>query len=137
MGRTFQFDCPYCQYQARVSGGADGGLNCAVQTVLCLDCRQLFDVFTRLRRRDGGEKPPSAEANVVIIPPLWLAENVWSVFSPKRRPQGSPRQSLWENLKPVCPVTGSHRIQPWNEPGRCPRCGTYLEKNGFPWRSWD
>jgi len=147
MGRTFHFDCPYCHYQARVSGGADCGLNCAVQTVVCLDCRQLFDVFTRLRQREGEAKPPSAEAkikpsrrllsNAIIIPPLWLAENVWSVFSPKRRRQSPPRQWRWENIKPVCPVTDSHRIKTWNAPGRCPRCGNYLERNGFPYSLWD
>ncbi|MGA9450369.1 MAG: hypothetical protein WBW41_03385 [Verrucomicrobiia bacterium] len=147
MGRTYHFDCPYCHYQARVSGGADTGLNCAVQTIVCLDCRQLFDVFTRLRQREGDEKPPSAEvktkprrgllSNVVLIPPLRLMENVWSVFSPGRRSSAPPRQWRWENVKPVCPVAGFHRIKIWNAPGRCPRCGNYLEKNGFPFRLWD
>jgi len=147
MGRTFHFDCPHCHYQARVSGGAETGLNCAVQTIVCLDCRQLFDVFTRLRQRDGDEKPPPAKVKAgstrrllptgLIIPPLRLVENVWSVFSPKRRPQSPVKQGRWENVKPVCPVTGSHRIKIWNAPGRCPRCGNYLDKNGFPFRLWD
>ncbi len=53
MGRTFQFECPQCQFPARVAGGADAGINCAVQTIVCHDCRRLFDVFTRLRLREG------------------------------------------------------------------------------------
>jgi hypothetical protein len=147
MGRTFYFDCPHCQYQAHVSGGADTGINCAVQTVVCLDCRQLFDVFTRLRRRVDKDKPSPASvparssrsllSAVIIIPPLWLVENAWSVFSPQLRPQAPRRQWRWEEVKLVCPVTDSHRVKIWNAPGRCPRCGNYLEKNGFPYRLWD
>jgi hypothetical protein len=147
MGRTFHFDCPYCHYQARVSGGAETGLNCAVQTIICLDCRQLFDVFTRLRLRADKAKPPPANSRAksgrnllpagVIIPPLWLVENVWSVFSPKRRPKGPRKKWRWENVKPVCPVAETHRIKIWKAPGRCPRCGNILEKNLFPYRWWD
>ena len=62
MGRTYHFDCPRCQYQARVAGSADAGVNCAVQTIVCLDCRQLFDVFTRLRLRDGDDESPPVGA---------------------------------------------------------------------------
>ena len=147
MGRTYHFDCPLCRYQACVSGGADTGLNCAVQTIVCLDCRQLFDVFTRLRRcADNGEPAP---ANVparsgrkllptgIIIPPLRLLENVWAIFAPARRASGPAKRWYWEDVKPVCPVARSHRIKIWNTPGRCPRCGNYLERNGFPWRRWD
>lgn len=147
MGRTYHFDCPHCQYRARVSGGADTGLNCAVQTVVCLDCHQLFNVFTRLRRLLESGEPAPAKVPAksrrkllptgIIIPPLRLLENVWSVFLPKHRPQGPVRQWRWEEVKPVCPVSGSHRIHIWNAPDRCPRCGNYLEKNGFPWRLWD
>jgi hypothetical protein len=154
MGRTFHFDCPHCHYQARVSGGAETGLNCAVQTILCVDCHQLYDVFTRLRRcADKGEpedkdKPsptnnhPRATRSLlppgIIIPPLWLVENVWSIFSPKKsRPQGPTRQWRWEDVKPACPVAGSHRVKIWNAPGRCPRCGSFLEKTAFAYRLWD
>jgi len=147
MGRTYHFDCPLCRYQARVSGGADTGLNCAVQTIICLDCHRLFDVFTRLRRLADNDEPVPATVPArsgrrllptgIMIPPLRLLENVWNVFSPKRRPSSPAKQWHWENVKPVCPVAGSHRIKIWNAPGRCPRCGNYLDKNGFPFRLWD
>jgi hypothetical protein len=148
MGRTFHFDCPYCHYRAHVAGGADGGINCAVQTIVCLDCRRLFDVFTRLRLRDGEAEPPPASAKKtkpgrnllpvgVSIPPFWLVSNPWSVFSPGRRAADPSKPRHWAEVKPVCPVAGFHRIKPWTIPGRCPRCGNYLEKNGFPHRLWD
>ena len=53
MGRTFQFDCPLCQYRTRVSGGTDAGINCSIQTIICHDCRELYDVFTKVRRLTG------------------------------------------------------------------------------------
>jgi len=147
MGRTYHFDCPHCQYRACVSGGADTGLNCAVQTIVCLDCRQLFDVFTRRRRPVDHDTPVPASVPArsgrkllptgIIIPPLRLLENVWSIFSSARRSTSPVKQWHWENVKLICPVVGSHRVKIWNAPGRCPRCGNYLEQNGFPWRLWD
>ena len=147
MGRTFYLDCPYCQYRARVSGGADAGVNCVVQTIVCLDCRRLFDVFTRLRLRDGEEELVPADAKTrsgrnllptaVVIPPFRLVDNPWSVFAPGPRSSVPPKQRRWAEVKPVCPVAGFHRIKTWNSPGRCPRCGNYLEKSGFPYRLWD
>jgi len=146
MGRTFHFDCPSCHYRARVAGGADAGVNCAVRTIVCLDCRQLFDVFIRLRRRADGRKSPAGRRvrpgrnpfpAAVIIPPLCLVDNVWSVFQPKPGPRRPRMKWRWEEVKPVCPVAGSHRIKIWNAPGRCPRCGNLLEKTLFPYRWWD
>jgi hypothetical protein len=147
MGRTFQFECPQCQYQARVGGGADAGINCSVQTIVCLDCRRLFDVFTRFRLREGEEEPAPADVKTrssrirlpdeVNIPPFWLVKDPWNVFAPGRRSSGPPRQQHWAAVKPVCPVAASHRIKIWNAPGRCPRCGNYLEKNGLPYRLWE
>ncbi len=147
MGRTFQFECPQCHYQACVSGGADAGINCAVQTIVCLDCRRLFDVFSRLRSRAGTGEPAPAEAKAKTgrtllpaggnIPPFWLKQNSWSAFAPGRRSSDPPKARCWTEVKPVCPVAAAHRIQFWNTPGRCPRCGNYLEKNGLPFRLWD
>jgi hypothetical protein len=147
VGRTYHFDCPHCQYQARVAGGADAGVNCAVQTVVCLDCRRLFDVFTRLRLRDGEEEPsPTGARNGssrsllptgVVIPPFRLVDNPWSVFAPGRRVSAPPKPRRWAEVKLVCPMAGFHRVKIWNTPGRCPRCGNYLERNGLPYRLWD
>lgn len=145
MGRTFQFECPQCQYRATVSGGADHGVNCAVQTIVCHDCHRLFDVLTRLRQRaDEVEPPPVPPKSVrtrlpagATIPPVRLMENQRGDFSSK--PDESVATSIWRwiELKPVCPVANFHRIEFWNVPGRCPRCGNYLEKNAFPYRLWD
>jgi hypothetical protein len=44
---------------------------------------------------------------------------------------------FWENVKLTCPRAKNHRVEPWRDPGRCPRCGVYLEKNGFPYRIWE
>jgi hypothetical protein len=147
MGRTFHFECPHCQYRARVGGGADAGINCAVQTIVCLDCHQLFDVLTRLRLREDEEAALSASAKTrsghnllpgqVNIPPFWLVENPWKVFAPGRRASGSLPQRRWVEAGLACPVAGSHRVKPWNAPGRCPRCGNYLERNGLPYRLWE
>ena len=57
MGRTFRFHCTQCQYHADISGGVDSGLNCDVQTILCRECRELYDVFTRVRRAVGCRDP--------------------------------------------------------------------------------
>ena len=56
MGRSYWFECPKCGYRARVSGRADQGLSFVVQTILCCDCRELYDAVTRLKVPDewGG-----------------------------------------------------------------------------------
>ena len=56
MGRSYWFECPKCGYRAKVSGRADRGLSFFVQTILCRDCRELYDAVTRLRVPDesGG-----------------------------------------------------------------------------------
>ena len=122
MGKTYLFECGLCHYRVKVSGGRDAGVDCDVQTVVCRDCRELFDVFTRVRRQSapfGKFKALSVE-----IPPAAL--------------KGSPaRKKDWQSHQPTCPVEGKHRVETWRDPGRCPRCGNYLEKNGLPFRVWD
>src|SRR5260221_7229367 len=83
MGRTFHFQCTQCQYHATISGGADSGLNCDVQTILCRECRALFDVFTRVRRLVGHEKTARKFSTFarLEIPPVILRD---SLFAPKR-----------------------------------------------------
>jgi Zn finger protein HypA/HybF involved in hydrogenase expression len=121
MGRTYQFECPLCHYTAKVAGGAADGLHCDVQTIICRDCRELFDVTTRIRRKPA---PGKFKIDRPEIPPLVVREFF----------RGATK---WESVKPACPVSGSHFVEPWQHPGRCPRCGSFLEPNGFPVRVWD
>jgi len=128
VGKTYHFECPVCQYRAKLSGGADNGLHCEVQTMICRDCRELFDVFTRLRRREGFEETIKFPAFFrPEIPPVILRENNG----------GKPCPLVWKKFTPACPVSAKHFVETWNDPGRCPRCGNFLEKNGLPFRLWD
>ena len=48
MGKGFEFKCssPGCGYEAMVSGGKDMGFCGEVETMVCLDCKELMDVLT-------------------------------------------------------------------------------------------
>ena len=133
MGRTYIFECPQCQYRTQVSGGADSGVHCRVQTVICRDCRELYDVLIRVRRRAGAPlkagKFPGFDRPE--IPPVVLREGS---VNPKRE---QPAPLVWQDLALACPRWPKHFVEPWNDPGRCPRCGNFLEKNGLPFRLWD
>lgn len=125
MGRTYQFECPVCHYRAQVSGGADSGIHCEVQTVVCRDCRELFDVFTKLRGCAGTKEK-------IRFPGFFRAE-----IPPVILRDGTVGMSVWRELKPACPVRRKHFVEPWTDPGRCPRCGNFMEMHGFPIKIWD
>jgi hypothetical protein len=127
MGRTYHFECPQCHYRANLSGGADSGVHCEVQTVRCHDCRELYDVFTRRRRRENAESKPVKFPGFFRpeIPPVILRDGSKS------------RRLVWQKFSPACPVNAKHFVEPWKDPGRCPRCGNFMEKNGLPFRLWD
>jgi hypothetical protein len=133
MGRTYHFSCTQCQYHADLSGGADSGLNCNVQTILCRECRELFDVFTRVRRVVGrAEFARNFSAFMrPEIPPVILRD---SLFAAKR---AVPRQFEWQKLKLACPVSAKHFVETWRHPGRCPRCYAFMEQTGMPFRVWE
>ena len=57
MGRTYLFECFRCGYRARVSGGAGVGQHFAVQTIVCADCKELYDAVTEFK----ATAPPVAE----------------------------------------------------------------------------
>jgi hypothetical protein len=48
MGACFDYRCsnPSCGYEATVSGGRDMGFCGEVQTMVCLDCKELMNVLT-------------------------------------------------------------------------------------------
>jgi hypothetical protein len=122
MGRTYAFECPRCEYRVRVAGGADAGAHFAVQTIACADCRALYDAVIRFKAapRPRDLPPKSAPKFAAALHRL-----------PPRGPQP------WLKFKPACPVSSRHRIQPWKQPGKCPRCGTFLEPGALPYHVWD
>jgi predicted RNA-binding Zn-ribbon protein involved in translation (DUF1610 family) len=140
MGRSYWFECPKCGYRAKISGRADRGLTFAIQTILCRDCRELYDAVTRLRVPDetGGllglgawrlrGSPNRYRSNG--SPPGFQA-----VLS--RLPQTGVKRFRWVEFKIQCPVSALHHVRSWNDPDRCPKCGVYLEKSALPYRLWD
>ena len=127
MGRTYHFECPQCQYHAKVSGGADSGVHCEVQTVVCHDCRELLDVFTNLQFDESApeRRPKFPGFFRPEIPPIFLVDST------------GKRRLVWQKFEPTCPVNMRHKIEPWHDPGRCPRCGNFMEKGGIPFRQWE
>jgi hypothetical protein len=140
MGRSYWFECLKCGYRANVSGRADRGLNLVVQTILCRDCKELYDAVTRLRVADEPErlrgvggfnkaKFQKARPSVSAPPPFQSALNRLSLAGGER--------FKWLPFKPQCPVSAVHRVRNWNDPDQCPKCGVFLEKGGLPYRLWD
>jgi hypothetical protein len=136
MGRSYLFECPKCGYKASVSGGADSGFELSVQTTACRDCKILFDSVVRLRVLDLGLKFPSdfqrmrlRKAEQETPPTLEVALN--------RLPPVGVKKFKWMSFQLRCPVSLAHRVNAWNDPGKCPRCGSFLEKNALPFRYWD
>lgn len=126
VGKTYQFECLPCHYRAKICGGADSGVHCEVQTVACRDCRELIDVFTKVRRREGVEEK-------IKFPGFFRPEIPPVILRDGKRGE----RLVWQKFQPACPVEEKHFVEAWNDPGRCPRCGSFMEKNGFPLRIWD
>ncbi len=139
MGRTYLFECAKCGYRAKVAGGADRGLHIAVQTIECLDCRDLYDVVTELKmpialigktsRWKLSAGPGDADGVQTPAPRFPEVLN--------RLRSGAGQQFGWVRFPAVCPQSAFHRIREWNEPGRCPQCGVFLEGSAIPFKVWD
>ena len=139
MGRTYLFECGKCGYRAKVSGGGDRGFHVAVQTVLCSDCRELHDAVIEMK------------VPVPFDAPLGRWRLKTSRFDSIKAPTRPPtlqaalnrllldgtKRFLWLRFKPVCPVSPRHRIREWSHPGKCPKCGLFLEANALPFRIWN
>ncbi len=140
MGRSYWFECPKCGYCAKVSGRAEQGLSFGVQTILCHECKELYDAVTRLRvpaelvglaSFGGLHKARSSRAR----PRITAAPTFQSALN--RLPSMGVKRSRWLQFKIQCPVSAVHRIRSWNDPDRCPKCGIFLEKSALPYRLWD
>src|SRR5437879_3306828 len=142
MGRTYQYECSRCGYRARVSGRADEGFHFAVQTIVCWDCKTLYDAVQRVRipelseselRRTGfgmrGFGWPYWQRRPEAPPSFSVALN--------RLTFNGPRRFKWVDYKLRCPTSPSHHIEKWNEPNKCPKCNTLLDKHPLPFRIWD
>jgi len=139
MGRTYLFECAKCGYRATVAGGVEQGPHLVVQTIHCLDCRELHDAVTELKvLASAPEKPqrwklkptpfdsgPSDEK-----PPAFATALNYLVV-------GSGKHFRWIKYKPACPVAARHRIRVWKQPGKCPKCGVFLDGSGTPFKVWD
>jgi len=138
MGRTYLFECAKCGYRVAVAGGVTEGAHLVAKTIHCLDCRELYDAVTEL-------KVPATPANLARWklkptpfdtgpsdqkpPPFAAALNQLIV--------GSGKRFRWVKFKLVCPVSGRHRIRLWQQPGKCPKCGVFLDGGGTPFKAWD
>ena len=58
MATLYQFTCPTCPYTAEISGGEDVGMEILTTTIVCLDCRELFDMPSGWTEPFAGRKPP-------------------------------------------------------------------------------
>ena len=141
MGRTYLFECPKCSYRAKVAGGAQDGFNFAVQTILCRDCKELYDSVVRMRvsprptdqvkgLRFGLRNAFARNPKALRQPPTFLA-------ALNRLPPSGRTTSAWVSFPLRCPVSSLHRVQAWKSPGQCPRCGVHLEHSAVPYRMWD
>jgi predicted RNA-binding Zn-ribbon protein involved in translation (DUF1610 family) len=142
MGRTYLFECPKCGYRAKVSGSPARGIHFAVRTVLCLECKELYDAVTALKTTApraagaGGGMLNSARlgfshaAKIPASPPTFQT-------ALNRLPPGGAERLKWLHFKAACPVSARHRIREWNQPDKCPKCGLFLEQNAIPFRIWD
>lgn len=142
MGRSYWFECARCGYRAKVSGKADRGLNFFVQTIVCSDCRELYDVVTRLKVPDdvrlglagklsGLQRLGSlSRQSYQNTPPRFQ----WAL---NRLQYSGVKRFKWLDFKAQCPVSSLHRVQRWTEPNKCPRCGIHLERGALPYRIWD
>ena len=141
MGRSYWFECAKCGYRAKVSGRADRGLDFFIQTVVCQNCRELYDAVVRLRVPDEAQRGLKNRWGLTRL--RALARQSFPIKPPSfqsalnRLQYTGVTRFRWVPFKPQCPVSPHHRVQMWNEPNKCPRCGTYLEKSAVPYRVWD
>jgi hypothetical protein len=141
MGRTYAFECSRCGYTAKVSGGEDRGYNSFVQTIVCRNCKQLYDAVVRARMpsvQSMISKASLAGLKKKEEPPVvTLGSSGTPFFSPSRLLYSGRVQTRWVDFELRCPVNRFHEIAAWMAPGRCPRCGCHLDQSLLPYRIWD
>src|SRR3954451_10675222 len=129
MGRSYWFECSKCGYRAKVSGRGERGLNFAVQTILCRDCKQLFDAVTGVRVPDTAKEQRLGMRLQKVLTPA-RSNSTPPTFESvlNRLPFKGVKQYKWLRFKSQCPVSSYHRVEDWNSPAKCPRCGVFMEQ---------
>ncbi len=120
MGRTYSFECEKCGYLAQVAGAFAEGTALAVQTIVCYECRTLTDAVVACKvpvAEPDPPRPPDLDALMKRLPSLEVTR--------------------WVRFDAACPVDPKHDIEEWKDPGKCPRCGVFIERGAFPFRQWD
>jgi hypothetical protein len=135
MARTHLFECSRCDYRAEVAGREEFGLHVGVRTIHCLDCKALYDVVIALKvvavpASATAPSLPRAGSRKPVRPPAF--ETALNRMLP-----GGSKRFTWLKYELLCPVAPEHRVAEWRSPGRCPRCGVYLEANAIPFRLWE
>ena len=142
MGRTYLFECPRCEFRAKVSGRADKNFTLQVQTILCRDCRNLYDAVIRMKLPEPPLNPTGKigsklrATNLLRVQTTQEPAPTFQAALNRLAFVGAKRQR-WVEFKLRCPVTPSHRVREWNDPDKCPKCGTLMEKHALPFRIWD
>ena len=136
MGKSYWFEWEKCGYRAKVAGRADQGLHVAVQTILCQDCKELYDAVVQIRVLEGSHialhgmlAAGSASIKAKRAPSFQWAAN--------RLTYNGEKLSEWLKFPLQCPVAPFHKVRAWNDPDRCPRCGVHLERGALAYRIWD
>jgi hypothetical protein len=105
---------------------------------MCRDCKQLYDVVTRLRFADEPQRDTLSLRRLGLWNhPRLLRHAPRFEAVLNRLPSRPLRNFRWLQFSPQCPASPAHRIQVWNAPDKCPRCATVLEKNVLPYRIWE
>jgi len=58
MGHTGRLTCPSCDYSADVAGGRTFGFYAVVETIVCHDCKELYDAT-------ANEKAPDIPGDIL------------------------------------------------------------------------
>lgn len=142
MGKSYWFECGRCGYRAKVAGRADEGLHLSIQTILCQDCKELYDAVTRIRILEGSQ--PALHGTLRVPAPGLTTELKSESMKPpsfswalNRLRYTGEKISDWLRFPLKCPVSNLHRVRVWTEPDKCPRCGIYLERAPLAYRVWD
>lgn len=138
MGCSYWFECEKCGYRTKISGRTDEGRTVVVQTISCRQCRELFDAVVRARLPAkgiglaGSGRPglPGLGRRAGPRPPRFPM-----VLNRVAKEPGERHE--WVEFPLQCPQSTLHEVRVWTVPGRCPRCGAFMEQNAEPFRIWE